>query len=171
MAKYLGLQEDGLLFSFPEENTFIEKYEQKWSETMSDVYFQSEAIDIGHKLRPRLVFWGYISNAEPSPNESLDDVAQIAVCVELIHKASLLIDDYIDKDTARHSRPAFYIEHGVERTVIFSLNILSKSLELLNKTFYKRNNINSFYYKSLNDITITLQKNDTGGIKRIRFRS
>ena len=156
MAQYLGLTIDGLLFSGQNEEKFINAYKQKWAETMSDTYFQSEAIDVGHKLRPRLVFWGYSANSVLFEDDNIENVAQIAVCIELIHKASLLLDDFIDKDTTRHSSPTFYVEHGVEKTIIYALNLLSKSLELLNKTYYKCTT-SSFYYKSLRDISLTLQ--------------
>ena len=167
MGSYLGIQNDGLLYAAPNEEEFIAKYQEKWKATMSDTYFQSEQIDIGHKLRPRLVFWGYTSNSLILDDLVLDDVAQIAVCIELIHKASLLIDDYIDKDTTRHGKPAFYITYGIERTIIYSLNLLSKSLELLNSTYFHRLSINSFYFKSINDITLTLQAMTLGVLREL----
>ena len=167
MAKYLGLINDGQFYSIPKEEDFIERYEKKWSETMSTTYFQSETVDVGHKLRPRLVFWGYLSNASSLGHAVIDDLAQVAVCIELIHKASLLIDDFIDQDTSRHSKPTFHVEYGVEKTIIYALNILSKSLELLNYTYFKSNKLNSFYYRSMNDITLTLQDMTLGVLKEL----
>lgn len=166
MEKYLGLKNDGLLYATPYEQMFIKKYKKKWTETMSETYYQSEVVDLGHKLRPRLVFWGYLSNASFDFNV-LDDIAQVAVCVELIHKASLLIDDFIDKDTYRHSKPTFYVEYGIEKTIIYSLNILSRSLELLNNTYFKSKRLNSFYYRSMNDIIKTLQDMTLGVLKEL----
>ena len=166
MEKYLGLKNDGLLYATPYEQLFIKKYKKKWTETMPETYYQSEVVDLGHKLRPRLVFWGYLSNASFDFNV-LDDIAQVAVCVELIHKASLLIDDFIDKDTYRHSKPTFYVEYGIEKTIIYSLNILSRSLELLNNTYFKSKRLNSFYYRSMNDIIKTLQDMTLGVLKEL----
>lgn len=162
MSEYLGLKNDGTLYAAHDEELFIQKYKEKWAKTMSDTYFKSEQVDVGHKLRPRLVFWGYTSNADKIDEKKIENVAQIAVCIELIHKASLLLDDYIDKDTTRHSKPAFYVEYGPERTMIYCLNLLSKSLELVNKTYYNDGKFNSFYYKSINDITHTLQEMTVG---------
>ena len=167
MSDYLGLKNDGTLFAAREENAFIQKYNQKWNETMSDTYFKTEQVDVGHKLRPRLVYWGFTSNSDAKDDHQLESVAQIAVCIELIHKASLLLDDYIDKDTTRHARPAFYVEHGPERTMIYSLNLLSKSLELVNKTYYNNGSFNSFYYRSVNDITRTLQEMTLGVLREL----
>lgn len=164
MSEYFGLKEDGYLISAPGENKFILKYQEKWAQTMSNTYFQSENIDIGHKLRPRLVYWGYLSNVKDSELvlDDLNDIAQIAVCIELIHKSSILLDDFIDKDTSRHSKPTFYIEHGIERTVIYALNLLCSSLELVNKTLSKRNHDGSFYYRSMNEIVSRLQEMTLG---------
>ena len=167
MATYLGLQDDGLFYAAPNEEEFIEKYQEKWAEVMKDTYFQSEVVDVGHKLRPRLVFWGYLSNVSSLERHRLDDVAQVAVCVELVHKASLLLDDFIDKDTSRHSKPTFYVKYGAEKTIIYALNILSKSLGLLNQTYFKNNNLNSFYYRSMNDISLTLQDMTLGVLKEL----
>lgn len=167
MSEYLGLKNDGLLYAACDEELFIQKYKEKWAETMSDTYFKSEQVDVGHKLRPRLVFWGYTSNSNEIDSKRIESVAQIAVCIELIHKASLLLDDYIDKDTTRHSRPAFYVEHGPERTMIYCLNLLSKSLELVNKTYYNDGKFNSFYYRSVNDITHTLQEMTLGVLREL----
>lgn len=166
MSQYLGLTTDGLLFSGKNEEKFINAYKQKWAETMSNTYFQSETIDVGHKLRPRLVFWGYSANSVLFEDDNIENVAQIAVCIELIHKASLVLDDFIDKDTTRHSKPTFYMEHGVEKTIMYALNLLSKSLELLNKTYYN-STTSSFYYKSLRDITLTLQEMTLGVLKEL----
>lgn len=159
MAVYLGIETDGSLFCAPYEDLFIELYEKNWAIIASKLYFQSEAVDTGHKLRPRLVFWGYLSglNSEVLNEKELNDVAKIAVSVELIHKASLLLDDYIDKDTTRHAKPAFYIEYGVERTIIFALNILSNALEIVNSVFLEYDGSKGFYYKSMREIINTLK--------------
>lgn len=164
MSKYWGLADDGFLFSAPVEKRFIKKYQDKWAATVSDFYFESEAIDVGHKLRPRLVLWGFLANREPNAitDNMMDDVAQIAVCVELIHKSSLLLDDFIDKDTSRHSAPSFYTVHGVERTIIFSLNILCKALALVNQVFSNYASLKSFYYKSMKEISKTLHEMTLG---------
>ena len=122
---YLGMKNDGLYALANGEEIFIEHYEKKWNEILSDSYYHTELLNYGHKFRPRLVYWGYCAgNPVTDLNENdYDTIAQAAVCIELVHKASILLDDYIDGDTARHGMDAFHVTHGPERTMIFSLNI------------------------------------------------
>ena len=147
-AIYVGIKEDGEFWTAPREQKFLEKYMSKWAETLSTSYFNDESIDTGHKLRPRLVYWGFLAG-NPVDTVELDDVADIAVSMELIHKSSLLLDDYIDKDKLRHGRRAFYLEHGVERTIIYSLNLLSTSLSIVNEVIKNYPNNTSMQYISM----------------------
>lgn len=130
-SKYVGIKEDGEFIAAPNEQQFLEEYMFAWSKIVSEFYFKDECIDTGHKLRPRLVYWGFLAGNN-SDADKIQAVARVAVAIELIHKSSLLLDDYIDKDTLRHNRRAFYLEHGVERTVMYSLNLLSTSLSIVN---------------------------------------
>lgn len=141
--KYWGLEDDGKYYIAPNEYEFINSYKSNWESIMSNTYFPSEKIDMGHKLRPRLVYWGYLSVSDDLNYVELDLLGKLAVSIELIHKASLLIDDYIDKDLARHGKTTFYIEYGIERMIIYSLNLLSKSLDLVNEVFSKKVQFNT----------------------------
>lgn len=168
MKKYLGLNDDGQCFAAPRENEFLAYYERAWVKTLSKTYYESEQLDLGHKFRPRLVYWGFIINGEEHLlSKDFEQIAQIAVCMELIHKASLLLDDFIDKDTSRHGKPTFHTLHGVERTVIYSLNVLSQSLNILNKVFYEYTSSDVLMWKSMNVLTNTLQDMTLGVLKEL----
>ena len=134
---YLGTQNDGKYAMADGENIFIEHYEKKWEETLADTYYQTDLLSYGHKLRPRLVYWGYCAGRPSSVllDIDYDAIAQVAVSIELIHKTSILLDDYIDGDNARHGMEAFHVTYGPERTMIFSLNILCRSLRMINDVF------------------------------------
>jgi len=56
MEKYLGLKDDGTYYAAKREAEFLNFYEKNWSEILSDTYYKSEQLDIGHKFRPRLVY-------------------------------------------------------------------------------------------------------------------
>lgn len=135
IMKYVGLNDDGIYYAAKREEEFLAHYEKNWVNILADTYYSSEQIDVGHKFRPRLVYWGFIINGYSQLSDyDFDCISKVAVCVELVHKASLLLDDFIDKDTARHGKPTFHMIYGVEKTVIFSLNILSRALRILNQT-------------------------------------
>lgn len=166
MEKYLGLKDDGTYYAAKREAEFLNFYEKNWSEILSDTYYKSEQLDIGHKFRPRLVYWGFIMNGcDQLTNYDFDMISKVAVCIELVHKASILLDDFIDQDTARHGKPTFHTIHGIDRTVICSLNILSRSLKILNHVFYLYSNSNTFIWKSMNAFTTTLEEMTLGVLK------
>lgn len=168
MAKYLGLKEDGTYHAAIRETEFLRYYEKNWSEILKDTYYQAEQLDIGHKFRPRLVYWGAIVKGTSNLSEyDFDIIAKVAVCIEIVHKASILLDDFIDQDTARHGKPAFHTIHGVDRTVIYSLNLLSRALRILNNTFAKYTSSNIFVWKSMNTLTTTLEDMTLGVLKEL----
>lgn len=168
--KYIGISEDGYYYPAKNEDIFLQCYQKAWVQILSDTYYQSEQLDIGHKFRPRLVYWGYLAGNPREKNESYDSVAQIAVCIELVHKASILLDDFIDKDTARHGKPTFHSIHGIERTVMYSLNILSKSLNIMNNIFYETTSEGLFCFKSMQSLTTTLYEMTLGVLKELDLK-
>lgn len=166
---YLGMKNDGLYALADGEEIFIEHYEKKWDEIVSDVYYHTELLSYGHKFRPRLVYWGYCAGktiTSMTAND-YDAIAQVAVCIELVHKASILLDDYIDGDTARHGIDAFHITHGPERTMIFSLNILCRSLSLINDTFIEYIDDSTYSKISMKLVIQTLEDMTLGVLREL----
>jgi len=162
----MGLKNDGKYYIAPFEDVFNKAYESNWIKLMENTYFDSEKLDVGHKLRPRLVYWGFLLNKPDPTPEDFDSIGKLAVAVELIHKASLLLDDFIDKDTSRHGQTAFYLEYGVERAIIYSLNILSLALKTTNEVFaYKQNS--ELYFNSMFSIISTLESMTYGVLKEL----
>lgn len=166
---YLGIDKDGL-YSFADgEDRFIEHYEKQWNETLSDSYYQTELLSYGHKFRPRLVYWGYCAGRSVAvlTENDYNTIAKIAVCIELVHKASILLDDFIDGDTARHGIDAFHITHGPEKTMIFSLNILCRSLRILNDTFIDYIDNSTYAKISMKLVIQTLEDMTLGVLKEL----
>lgn len=157
MAEYLGLTFDGRMSSAPEENRFVQFYNKNWEEILATTYYKSETVDWGHRLRPRLVYWGFLAGSTlPLSDEQLDTLAKVAVCIELVHKSSLILDDYIDRDTMRHGLPSFYITHGIEKTIMYTIHLLCVSLQTLTKVYYEHSIKDCYYYKSLTALISTL---------------
>jgi len=96
-----------------------------------------------------------------------DAIAQVAICIELVHKASILLDDYIDGDTARHGIDAFHITHGPERTMIFSLNILCRSLRIINDTFMEYIDDSTYSKISMKLVIQTLEDMTLGVLREL----
>lgn len=166
---YLGMKNDGLYAYANGEEIFIEHYEKKWNEILSNSYYHTELLSYGHKFRPRLVYWGYCAGKLISAIDAndYDAIAQVAVCIELVHKASILLDDYIDGDTARHGIDAFHITHGPERTMIFSLNILCRALSIINDTFIEYIDDSMYSKISMKLVIQTLEDMTLGVLKEL----
>lgn len=166
---YLGMTNDGQYAFSDRENIFIKHYEKKWLEILHDSYYHTELLNYGHKLRPRLVYWGYCIG-KPSTSLTEDDydaIAQVAVSIELVHKASILLDDYIDGDTARHGITAFHITYGPECTMIFSLNILCRALRIINDVFINYISEESYSKLSIKLVVQTLEDMTLGVLKEL----
>ena len=87
--------------------------------------------------------------------------------MELVHKASTLLDDYIDGDTARHGLESFHITYGPERTMIFSLNILCRALRIINDVFISYIDDSSYSKISIKLVVQTLEDMTLGVLKEL----
>jgi len=85
----------------------------------------------GSRLRPLLVAWGYLLSGSDFSKTQRTEVANLAVYVELLHKATLLIDDFLDGDNARHGLPAFHAEFSGHEAVLFAIYLLGDCLDRL----------------------------------------
>ncbi len=110
---------------------YLERSEEAINRTLSEyegsIFYEplKFAVSGGKRIRPALL---YLS-AEVAPQFHADpDPA--AVCVELIHVASLIHDDLIDRDSVRRGRESFYVKYGLEKTILISDFILSIVLKL-----------------------------------------
>src|SRR5207253_9205599 len=60
----------------------------------------------GKRIRPLVVLLVYHSSADGRPLVRRDDAIEAAVALELIHSATLLHDDIIDRGETRRGRPS-----------------------------------------------------------------
>lgn len=155
---------ESIFFEDDTQKEFLRLFEHHFSEVLKTLYFNQIQMNIGHRLRPRMVYWGYIiSIASDNINsDDLEAAAKIAVCIELIHKSSIMLDDLIDRDITRHGKPAFHTIYGLENTVLFSLNMLSVSLMNLNSVFLKKHINSSAYGKSMFRLIDTMYQMSLG---------
>lgn len=135
------------IYSYVSENNlldfytrFLETFENEWSKLISDYKFDNLCqLNNGNRLRPMLVFWGYLLNKD---NNSLFDISDAdlhfimnpCVMIEAIHKMSLLVDDWIDGDIARHGSDTFHVIYGADTAVLLAMNILLKGFLSLSQS-------------------------------------
>lgn len=169
---YWGMENDGAYSIANEEETFIQFYEKNWDKLLSDIYYKTDLLNYGHKLRPRLVYWGFKAGEQALlTDKDFDAVSRVAISIELVHKTSELLDDYIDGDTARHGMKSFHITHGPERTMIYSLNILCRALKIINNVFLEYIDDSTYSKLSIKLIVQTLEDMTLGVLRELDMNS
>lgn len=126
--------ENGIVFVTDEEHKFINYFNKNWAKFSEDIRLYNSQINFGNRLRPRLVYWSFTIEQEIVSETQYKVATSLAACMELIHKSTILLDDWIDQDDARHGQPSFHIQYSAELAVMYALNILSKSITELNNT-------------------------------------
>ncbi|MCM1287731.1 MAG: polyprenyl synthetase family protein [Clostridium sp.] len=134
-------------------NKFLETFENEWNTYISEYEFNDLCqLSNGNRLRPMLVYWGYLLNKENErlfdiSSEELNYIVKPCIVIESIHKMSLLVDDWIDGDIARHGAPTFHTLYGSDTAVLLAMNLLLKAyLEL---SHYLSNSNLDTYCKTL----------------------
>lgn len=121
------------------ENSFTNCFNACWSNQLDQMpkpYANALQLRIGNQLRPKLTCWGAAFNTSKVDELDLLQVAMVASYVEMLHKASIIIDDMIDRDDARHGKKAFHAEFGRDKAVIFALMLLGKGSAGINEVFH-----------------------------------
>ncbi len=118
---------------------FQSTFEDKWFAALSDLNATQIQLTSGSRLRPQLVLLGYLVTLEPScwETDSFSLAAEVAISIELIHKASLFLDDWIDNDSQRHGLPAFHAENSPEQAVLLAVKMVGLSTYRLRGVFPK----------------------------------
>jgi len=86
----------------------------------------------GKRLRPALVILSEkAASAGKNGNCDYAELITLATAVELIHIASLIHDDVLDKATMRHSRPSINTQYGDDISIVLADYIYSKAFQLI----------------------------------------
>lgn len=125
------------IFNYVSENNlldfytrFLEKFEAEWDKLISGYKFEDLCqLNNGNRLRPMLVFWGYLLNKDNEKLFNINDqdlqyIMEPCILIESIHKMSLLVDDWIDDDKARHGSTTFHVLYGADTTVLLAMNMM-----------------------------------------------
>lgn len=79
----------------------------------------------GKMIRPSLIF-----ASARLLGRDMNEFVDLAVAGELLHTASLIHDDIIDKDTARRGLPAVHVRYGSETALLAGDALIAKAVEL-----------------------------------------
>lgn len=104
-----------------------DKFLKSFNSNLSD----AQQLHIGNHMRPQLVFWGFMLRKDIFSCYNYSTIAKLAVSVEAIHKASVIIDDIIDGDTKRRGESCMHQIYGEYQTVFFAVCMLTQGISQL----------------------------------------
>lgn len=131
---------------------FLQGLEKEWATHFSKVSYELCQLEAGNRLRPIISFLGFLTSETDGQlhNDDYRKIIKVGVCIELIHKASLIIDDIIDGDSFRHGKTTFHVANGQEKAIAVSSQLIGKSFKLLMEVLQETNVPESTSLKCLN---------------------
>ena len=128
---------------------FLSAFNICWNSTLDTLMYNQIQLTQGNRLRPFIAFGAFLYGKKTLEitRDEYFEIADITTCVELIHKASLIFDDYIDQDSSRHGNITFHKEFGDSTAIMFGLNIVGeaiKKLYLICKNYSDEHSINKY---------------------------
>lgn len=141
------------------DQSYKQLFHHKWIAFLDSIalpYGNAAQLRIGNHLRPLLVYWGGFLGIDSQESAISEDVSELAICVEILHKVSIIVDDLIDNDVKRHNKTTFHIQYTPEETIIFAVYMLGKAFEkictLSSKYSDLQNPFNTIYAKTLQEM-------------------
>jgi heptaprenyl diphosphate synthase len=89
----------------------------------------SDFVRCGKRLRARLVF----AAADGAARSSDDDLVSCAAAIELLHAASLVHDDIVDRSDERRGRSALHCTIGPRNAAVTGICLVQLGLELIGR--------------------------------------
>lgn len=120
------------------------------------------ALDGGKFIRAKLVLTNFTNQGDISKN----CVVKVALAIEYIHAASLVLDDIMDKDTIRRGKESVYKKFGYTSAQLVSFLMVSLAMELIFQSLKELMllpNVNKDIYCIVGDNLSSLLKNITIG--------
>ena len=150
--------------------SFLREFDKHWKEMLSFINCWQSQLVQGNRLRPQICLWGYMATQSFQENLSFESIASVSVSIEMIHKASLMLDDWIDQDGERHGMPAFHTEYSPQNTVITALTIIGLSLRRLKQVIPNASvSLPNYYYLCLDTLIDTIYSMADGALKELRL--
>lgn len=140
---------------------FLSQFNKLWNDEINVQnlpYIHASQINTGNRLRPLLMAWGYYANYKSENNKY---IAQYAISIELIHKSTILFDDLIDGDVARHGLETFHVQYSASEALLYATYILNRGISLM----YEKDVSNNTQYTSI--LLKTINNIFRGGIKEV----
>lgn len=117
---------------------FCTVFEYNWKIALNELNAPEKGQLVGgNRFRPQMCFLGYLAAVDPASWNTKDFsmIADVSVSIELLHKASLILDDWIDHDSERRGKQSLHVCIGPERSVLLAIKTVAYSMQRLKKRF------------------------------------
>lgn len=151
---------------------FLEEFDLSWNKMLEIIGYNQIQLSSGNRLRPQICLWGFLAAKSDFDNiiPELSHIASVSVSLEMIHKASILIDDWLDEDEVRHGQSAFHTEFSLQDTILVALNMISLSTVRLKNEFDKTSvKLPHHYFTCLDIVLETIYAMAKGALKELRL--
>ena len=145
---------------------FLNLFEDNWVASLYQIPSSDCQLSYGNRLRPQLCLWGYLATINEATEGSVnfESIVNTAVCIELTHKASLLLDDWIDNDEKRRGVAAYHVVNGVHETVLCAIKMLSLAYDRIGDSVDVKSVPPHNYYLSVRTLSSIIQSMADGAI-------
>jgi len=151
---------------------FLEEFDLSWNKMIDIIGYNQIQLSSGNRLRPQICLLGFLAAKIYFDDviPELPHIASVSVSLEMIHKASILIDDWLDKDEVRHGVSAFHTEFPLQDTILVALNMIALSTVRLKNEFVKTSfKLPHHYFTCLNTVLETIYAMARGALKELRL--
>lgn len=151
---------------------FLEEFDLSWNKMMEIIGYNQVQLSNGNRLRPQICLWGFLAAKTDFDNviPELSHIASVSVSLEMIHKASILIDDWLDEDKVRHGMSAFHMEFPLQDTILVALNMIALSTVRLKNEFAETSvKLPHHYFTCLDAVLETIYAMARGALKELRL--
>ena len=150
---------------------FLKRFEAQWETEMAKLGVSQKQLLIGSRLRPQITFWGYCASLANGIDPDFDYISNISVSIEMIHKASLVIDDWVDRDLTRHGEPTFHEEYGPENAIANALFFVTESLSRLHQIIPSHIISPTNYYMCIGSLISALHSMSLGLLDELKLNN
>ena len=151
--------------------SFINIFKEKWNEHLESFpqkYNLGEQFIIGARFRPVILCWGYLLSQRELDIHMKKKISILALHIELLHKATLLIDDLLDNDDTRHGKRAFHIQYSPYEAILFAIYLVGDSFEQLSKSF-RDCELEDVHFDILKLVSQTIKEMTIGAIQELEL--
>ena len=151
-------------------NEFNQKFNIHWQHITEILETKHPQLIYGSRLRPQICLWGFLIAKQVSSVSNIDKIANAAVSIELLHKATIIIDDWIDNDNERHGFNAYHYDKSPEEAIILSLNMISLAMKRLENCVNDEIIMPEHYTLCLNTLIKTIYFMSKGALDELRLK-